>query len=145
MQDHLAGCVVLYRLGTDSSLLDSIKGRWRQLTLFDPSVDFEPEMKSFRSTFASVGLVVLPLIASVISASNSTCPPAVDYTADFEFVECRQDGYYGRILGRERKVILRDTNTPQYCADYCGRSGYPWAGVEAGTYVGVYRQAMFIC
>ncbi|KEQ89919.1 glycoside hydrolase [Aureobasidium pullulans EXF-150] len=90
-------------------------------------------MKFFGSTFASVGLVVLPLIASVISASNSTCPPAVDYTADLKYVECRQDGYYGRILGRERKVIFRDTNTPQHCADYCGRSGYPWAGVEAGT------------
>lgn len=145
MKDDLAGCVVLYCLGTDSSLLDSIKGRWRQLALFDPFVDFEPEMKSFGSTFASVGLVVLPRIASVISASNSTCPPAVDYTADFKYVECRQDGYYGRILGRERKVIFRDTNTPQYCADYCGRSGYPWAGIEAGTYVGVYRQAMSVC
>ncbi|KAG9589465.1 glycoside hydrolase, partial [Aureobasidium melanogenum] len=69
----------------------------------------------------------------VLGVSNSTCPPAINYTANFEYVGCRQDSYYGRILGRERKAVFRDTNTPQYCADYCGRSGYPWAGVEAGT------------
>ncbi|KAH0019320.1 glycoside hydrolase, partial [Aureobasidium melanogenum] len=71
--------------------------------------------------------------SQVVGASNSTCPPAINYTATFEYVGCRQDSYYGRILGRERKAVFRDTNTPQYCADYCGRSGYPWAGVEAGT------------
>ncbi|KAG9563465.1 glycoside hydrolase, partial [Aureobasidium melanogenum] len=90
-------------------------------------------MRSFNSISAGIGLAVLLLITSVLGAANSTCPPAINYTATFEYVGCRQDSYYGRILGRERKAVFRDTNTPQYCADYCGRSGYPWAGVEAGT------------
>jgi beta-D-xylosidase 4 len=90
-------------------------------------------MRSSSSISAGIGLAVLSLITSVVGASNSTCPPAINYTATFEYVGCRQDSYYGRILGRERKAVFRDTNTPQYCADYCGRSGYPWAGVEAGT------------
>jgi beta-D-xylosidase 4 len=89
-------------------------------------------MKSF-SIAAGIGLAVTSLITTVMGASGSTCPPAISYTANFEYVECRQDNYYGRILGRERKAVFRDTNTPQFCADYCGRSGYPWAGVEAGT------------
>ncbi|KAG9853772.1 glycoside hydrolase, partial [Aureobasidium melanogenum] len=90
-------------------------------------------MRISSSISAGIGLAVLSLITSVLGASNSTCPPAINYTANFDYVGCRQDSYYGRILGRERKAVFRDTNTPQYCADYCGRSGYPWAGVEAGT------------
>jgi beta-D-xylosidase 4 len=85
------------------------------------------------STTVGVGLAVLPFITSVLGASSSTCPPTIKYTADFEYTECLQDGYYGRVLGRERTAVFRDSNTPQFCADYCGRSGYPWAGVEAGT------------
>lgn len=90
-------------------------------------------MRFSSGTGVGIGLAVLPLITLVLGASNSTCPPTIEYTADFKYTECRQDSYYGRILGRERKAVFRDTNTPQYCADYCGRSGYPWGGVEAGT------------
>ncbi|CAD0107538.1 unnamed protein product [Aureobasidium uvarum] len=75
-------------------------------------------MRFSSGTIAGIGLAVLPLITSVLGASNSTCPPTINYTADFDYAECRQDSYYGRILGRERKAIFRDTNTPQYCADY---------------------------
>ncbi|CAD0094651.1 unnamed protein product, partial [Aureobasidium mustum] len=44
-------------------------------------------MRSFSSISTGIGLAVLSLITSVRGVSNSTCPPAINYTANFEYVD----------------------------------------------------------
>jgi hypothetical protein len=59
------------------------------------------------------------------------CLPALNYTAEINYDGCYVDKEDRRTLSR-LSTTLRTNNSPQACADICGRAGYSLAGVEYG-------------
>ena len=57
----------------------------------------------------------------------------VDFTKEDvqeSYIGCFQDSFERRLL--DKKINLKETNTPQTCNRYCAELGYAYAGVQWG-------------
>ena len=67
------------------------------------------------------------IAGSALSVSARTCQPA--YNADIDYVGCYHDPNSPRDLAGPL-LTVGNLNSPQYCADICGASGFAYSGVE---------------
>lgn len=84
--------------------------------------------------WAVAGLLSLSTLYTSIQAESTrpggSLSTTTVYNASTTYLGCYQDPSVSILTQAKLDTIVM---TPQYCANWCGQHGFPYAGVEFGT------------